>query len=77
MASSEPVTRPERPRRFDQRLQAHKEEVTRLREQFGDPQEALFFFIRDKFELQSFFPGPRKRSRRRLDWDDDDNLDAW
>jgi trehalose-6-phosphate synthase len=53
MASSQPVTRLERPEWIERRLRAHEEEVARLREEFGDPQHAPFVFTRDRLDRES------------------------
>ena len=63
--------------RLKQRLEQHKEEVTRLREEFGDPQASLFRFITERFEVQALVPDdlPRQAARR-TEWEDDDDLNA-
>ncbi len=78
MATSQPVTRPQTSEAFAQRLRAHQEEVARLREEFGDPQLALFAFTRDRLDRDSLLEAARPNG----DWqainrDDDDDLDAW
>jgi hypothetical protein len=70
----------ERTKAFERRLRAHEheEEGARLREQFGDPQLALFAFTRDRLDRESL----RGDAHRDGDWveaeeDDDDFLDGW
>lgn len=48
MAIPRPLTRPELSPQLEERLKLHKEEVARLRAEFGDPQEALFAFVRGR-----------------------------
>ncbi len=78
MASTQPVTRLGRTEAFERRLQAHEEEVARLREEFGDPQLALFAFTRDQFDREALLGDAHWGG----DWpaaeeDDDDFLDGW
>lgn len=65
MATSESATQPAQARRLEERLARHKAEVARLRAEFGNPQEALFAFTRDRFDFFSFFSDARERHRRR------------
>ena len=56
----------------------YHEEVARLREEFGDPQRALFAFTRDQFDREALFGD----AHRDGDWpaaeeDDNDFLDGW
>jgi len=76
MATTESAIQSVQAKRLEHLLDRHKEEVIRLREELGDPQEALFAFVRDKFDYAAFFPDVRRNSRQ-SEWDDDDELDAW
>ena len=61
-----------------QRLREHQEEVARLREVFGDPQQALFAFTRDRLDRESLLESARQTGDwEMIDQDDDDDLDAW
>lgn len=51
--------------------------MARLREEFGDPQAALFQFIMQRFEVQALVPDDRPRQGARgTVWEDDDELNA-
>lgn len=64
--------------RRERRIKAHKEEVARLREEIGDPQEALFRFVTERFEVQAVVPNDGlARGSGRAVWEDDDELDGW
>jgi hypothetical protein len=76
MATTESAMQSVQAKRLEHLLDRHREEVIRLREELGDPQEALFAFVRDKFDYAAFFPDMRRGSHR-PEWDDDDELDAW
>jgi hypothetical protein len=76
MASTKSATQFERSAWSKKRLERHKEEVARLREELGDPQEAIFAFTRDRFDSLSFLPDAG-RTGAGLESDDDDYLDAW
>lgn len=60
-----------------QRLREHQEEVARLREEFGDPQLALFAFVRDRLDRESLLESARETGDRQIIDQDDDDLDAW
>jgi hypothetical protein len=62
-----------------EQIRSHKEEVARLREQLGDPQEALSRFIVERFEVQALVPAERLQQDSRITVleEDDDELDAW
>lgn len=78
MATSQSVTPLRTSEAFEQRLRAHEEEVARLREQFGDPQRALFAFTRDRLDRESLLGGTHRAGDWQVDEeDDDDDLDAW
>ncbi len=76
VATSESVTQSAQAKRLERRLERHREEVARLRAEFGNPQEALFAFTRDHFDFFSFFSDARDHRRRESEWNDDDDLDA-
>jgi hypothetical protein len=77
MALSQSTKRLEPEESLEQRLRAHREEVARLREEFGDPQVALFAFTRDRLDRESLLEGVRPNGdSQATDWDDDDDLDA-
>jgi predicted nucleic acid-binding Zn-ribbon protein len=77
MSSTAPTTPRAQAERLEQRIRSHKEEVARLREQIGDPQEALFRFVTERFEVQALVPDDRPgQDRRTAVWEDDDELDA-
>jgi len=64
--------------RIERLIAEHKVEVERLRQQFGDPQEALSRFVTDRFEVQALVPDDRPAGHEdRAIWEDDDDLDAW
>jgi hypothetical protein len=50
-------------------IKLHKEEVARLREEIGDPLEALSAFVREHFSLECLLP-----DGERAIWEEDDNL---
>jgi hypothetical protein len=78
MATSRPATRLKRAEWFERRLQEHADEVARLREEFGDPQQALFAFTRDRLDRDSLLQAARTSGDlRATDWDDDNELNAW
>jgi hypothetical protein len=76
-AASRPLTRPQLSPQLEERLTLHKEEVARLREEIGDPQEALFALVRDSFSAEALTSGYRRLNGQWVAWDDDDDLDAW
>ena len=71
MRSTVPPPTPTQAEGREQRIRRHKEEVARLREELGDPREALFRFLVERFEPQALVPDDRPR-RRGL-WEDDDD----
>jgi len=69
-----PTTQAER---VERQIRAHKEEVARLREEIGDPQEALFRFVTERFEVESLIPDDLPgRGTGGAVWADDEH-DAW
>jgi predicted nucleic acid-binding Zn-ribbon protein len=77
MASTVPATLPSQAERLEERIRAHKEEVARLRERIGDPEEALSRFVTEHFEVQALVPDERSgQARGTALWDDEDDLDA-
>jgi hypothetical protein len=73
MSTSESLTRLKLSPQLEERLNLHWEEVARLREEIGDPQEALFALVRDTFSFESLASAARQCSGH----GDDDDLDAW
>jgi hypothetical protein len=60
------------------RLREHQAEVARLREEFGDPQLALFAFTRDRLDRKSLLEvAHRDGNSPAAEADADDFLDAW
>jgi hypothetical protein len=77
MALSQATQRLEMSALLEQRLREHQEEVARLREEFGDPQLALFAFTRDRLDRDSLLESARQTGDwQAIDQDDDDDLDA-
>lgn len=76
MTSTVRAALPTQAERVAERIRAHKEEVARLRERIGDPQEALSRFVTEHFEVRALIPDeqPGEGGGNGL-WDDDD-LDA-
>lgn len=78
MRASVPITAETQAARLELRIKKHKEEVARLREQIGDPQEALAKFVRDRFEYQALAPnGGHTGGANAFTWEEDDDSDAW
>ena len=78
MALSPSTQRREKSALLTQRLREHQEEAARLREEFGDPQLALFAFTRDRLDHESLLESARQTGDwQAIDQDDDDDLDAW
>jgi hypothetical protein len=78
MASTQPATRLGRTEALERLIRDHEEEVARLREEFGDPQLALFAFTRDRLDRESLLGGTRLAGEWQADEEDDDDfLDAW
>ena len=50
--------------RVAEQIKQHKEEVARLREELGDPMEALSTFVREHFSYEAF--SRLRRPRRSL-----------
>ncbi|MDQ3693001.1 MAG: hypothetical protein M3464_05165 [Chloroflexota bacterium] len=64
----------------EQRLREHKEEVARLREEFGDPAEALAQFMRERFNIEALLPDDWSPDDPRALWElvmEDDDSGAW
>lgn len=77
MASQAPATSALSPK-LQQRLEAHKEEVARLREEFGDPAASLDKLILEVFDVTAFLPEERTRpDEPRPIWEEDDDSSAW
>lgn len=76
MPGSPTATTQTQAERREQRIKEHKEEVARLREEFGDPAEALDRFVRATFDLRAFFPDPPSTAEPWELWDEDDDLSA-
>lgn len=63
--------------RIEGLIKKHKEEVARWRLEFGDPEEALSKFVKDRFVLEALIPDDQSDSDDLLtEWEDDDS-DAW
>jgi hypothetical protein len=78
MSSIGPTTASKQAAWLEQRIKEHREEVERLREQIGDPEEALSRFVRDRFEGQALVPDGWPRSGvSTVPWEADDDSDAW
>lgn len=60
---------------LDRRLAEHREEVARLREQLGDPEEALSAFIREHFDRDALEQAVRATFDEMGAWCDDDDDD--
>ncbi len=75
MRSTIPPPTPTQAERREQRIRRHKEEVVRLREEFGDPREALFRFIVERFEPEALVPDDHLRPTGL--WEDNDDLNGW
>ena len=71
--ASQSATTTTQAERLAEVIKQHKEEVARLREELGDPLEALSVFVRDTFDLESLIPP----DRRRAIWEEDDDARAW
>jgi hypothetical protein len=59
-----------------QRIMAHKEEVARLREEIGDPQQALYRFLTERFEARALVPDEGSDRSDEMSFRHDDDLDA-
>ena len=78
MTSQVPTKPSTLPAWLEERIKQHKEEVARLREQFGDPEEALFQFVREHFSPEAFVPDDQPlRDSNGMTWEEDDDSDAW
>lgn len=78
MSSTAQTTPLARAGRLEQRIREHQEEVALLRAQIGDPQEALFRFVRERFEVQALVSEDvEDQESRGSTWEDDDELNAW
>ena len=56
-SSIAPSARRAQAERLAERIREHKEEAIRLREELGDPEQALFRFISERFEAPALIPG--------------------
>lgn len=57
---------------LEQLIKAHEEEVARVRQELGDPEEALSAFVRDTFDLETLVPDGGCPI-----WEMDDETSAW
>lgn len=55
-------------------LDEHRREVARLREKFGDPDEALSAFVREHFDPEALAEVIRESEEGASFWNDDDEL---
>ena len=64
---------------FQKRLQEHKAEVARLREEIGDVPEALSSLIRELFDPEALaeLSADANQTNGQMTDDDDDYLDGW
>ncbi len=63
--------------RMEELIRAHREEVARLRLKFGDPEEALSTFIRERFDLEALIPDDQSVNGDYLSAWEDDDCDDW
>lgn len=78
MSSMAPNSATASAERLQERIRLHKEEMARLRAQVVDPQDALFRFIEERFDIQALVQDERPRqSMGETLWEDDDDLNAW
>ncbi len=64
--------------RLVRRLEQHKADVQRLRDEIPNPGEALSAFVRDRFELHALVPPDRSgHGLSTSAWEGDDEFDAW
>jgi hypothetical protein len=76
-SSRAPTARRAQAERLAQRIQAHKEEATLLRAEFGDPQQALFQFLCERFETPALITDERAEPGAGGSlWEDADELNA-
>lgn len=76
--TASPTTSPALAALREQRLREHKEEVARLREEFGDPAEALDKFMLERFTIEALLPDDwSSGSGPRAFWEEDDDADDW
>jgi hypothetical protein len=72
------VKRPPRPPSLERALAAHREEAARLREELGDPAEALASFVREHYDQEALEQVARDMREGASFWHDDDaEWDAW
>ncbi|MGH2560513.1 MAG: hypothetical protein ACRDJH_15735 [Thermomicrobiales bacterium] len=72
------VKRPPRPASLERVLAAHREEAARLREELGDPAEALSSFVREQYDREALEEVAREMREGASFWHDDDAAsDAW
>ncbi|MGH2535746.1 MAG: hypothetical protein ACRDJW_26135 [Thermomicrobiales bacterium] len=72
------VERPPRPASLERVLAAHREEAERLREELGDPAEALASFVREQYDPAALEDVARDMREGASFWHDDDVAwDAW
>ena len=63
---------------LDERIKQHREEVDRLRAEFGDPEQALDAFVLKHFDLRAFLPDEPDTGRsNEFAWEDSDDSDGW
>jgi hypothetical protein len=74
--NARPTTPSTRNERLEQRIQEHRVEVARWREQNGDPAEALDRFIRERFDIRALIPDDSHIGEGGTFWWEDDDSDA-
>lgn len=75
MASPQSTTRVGLTESIERLVRAHEKESAQLREQFGDPQVALFTLTRDRLDRESLMAGaPQSDDQRAGDEGEDDDL---
>ena len=63
---------------LEERIKQHREEVDRLRAEFGDPEQALNRFVLEHFSLEAFLPDePGTGQSDVFGWEDIDESDGW
>lgn len=75
--NARPATPSTHNERLEQRIKEHREEVARLRQQFGDPGEAWSKFIRERFDFPALIPAQPHIGDSKTFWWEEDDSDAW
>ncbi len=57
-------------------LEEHRREAARLREKFGDPDEALSAFVREHFDREALEEAIREFEEGASFWNDDDEVNG-